>query len=263
MRSKTFFSRPLIFVLILLSGPSVALPAWAGEPPRPAAEEPALELKVDTTAPVITISSPAEGAVVGASPITVSGTATDEALASVSVGGFAATLDGSQFTASGVALVEGSNVVTVTATDTSGNSSQAQRTVTLDTVAPAITITAGGAPLAEGSVHAGQVTPEITVDDATGVTVEPTLDGLPYASGTTILAGGAHELSVTAVDAAGHAASLLRSFEVEEPPPAFAELSPADAAVTPASEVTLSGRVTGAGELTGDGAAVTQVGRGD
>lgn len=108
--------------------------------------------KVDTTPPTLNITTPSESTtyrnnanvtIVGvtndaiSSPVTVtvklnSGTAT------------AVTVDGSGNFSKTLTLVEGSNTVLVTATDSAGKSSQVTRTIVLDTVPPvinAITIT--------------------------------------------------------------------------------------------------------------------------
>ena len=220
--------------------------------------------KSDPDAPVISLTTPAEGAVFASSPLTVSGVADDLDLASVTVavnGGAPApaTLDGTSFTAS-VALIEGVNALTITATDALANESSLARQVTLDTTAPVINVTAGGAPLVEGAVFAGLVTPEVAVTDSTEVTLEATLDGIAWSPGTTVTTLGQHQLQITATDAAGHAASTLLSFTVEGAAPVFSALSPADGTVLSAAEVRLAGRALGAAALTIDGAPVALVG---
>ncbi len=84
----------------------------------------------DTTRPLIAISSPADGAALNSSPVTVSGTASDEtALAGVTVNGVVASVGGGTFSAS-VPLASGANTLTAVATDTSGNTASMSIQVT-------------------------------------------------------------------------------------------------------------------------------------
>jgi hypothetical protein len=76
------------------------------------------------------ISSPANGAVVGANPVTVTGTAIAlGGVSSVTVNGSAAKLSGSNWTAS-VPVTTGPNTITVTATSNDGTIAQASQSVT-------------------------------------------------------------------------------------------------------------------------------------
>ena len=216
-----------------------------------------ITVKSDTVAPVVTITNPADGAVVGSSGITATGTAVDAALAEVRLGTQIAILDGANFTLSSIGLSEGPNVLTVEAEDVAGNVGSASVTVSLDTIAPVVAVEVDGAPLTEGAVFAGAITPQILTTDATAVTVGATLDGVAYVSGTTIETSGAHTLSVAATDAAGNAASpVVLNFQTHQAPPVVVSLAPADGSLTQASSVTLTGQVTGAVELTVAGAAV-------
>lgn len=80
--------------------------------------------------PVLTVTSPGNGAIVGEPTVTVAGTARDnKGIASVTVNGAAASRAGEAFSAP-VALAPGGNTVTVVATDTAGNTATAVLTVT-------------------------------------------------------------------------------------------------------------------------------------
>ena len=80
--------------------------------------------------PSVGISSPANGAVVGPTPITVKGTAIAlEGISSVTVNGVAAARSGSNWTAS-VPLTLGQNTITATATSNDGTTAQASERVT-------------------------------------------------------------------------------------------------------------------------------------
>jgi len=87
-------------------------------------------LNIDKTAPKILISSPLDLSTVSSSPITVSGTL-DDSGATVLVNGVAANVDAGTFTAAGVPLQNGTNIVTATAIDRAGNVGTASIQVTL------------------------------------------------------------------------------------------------------------------------------------
>ena len=151
----------------------------------------------DSTSPQITVQQPSSGAVVAASPLAVSGIASDAHLQSVTVDGITATLDGASFSAA-VALTEGASTVTVSATDSVGNSSQATFDVTLDTGLPTLQITESGAALPDGAVFNRSVTPVITASDATAITLDLQLDGQAFVSGTSVAVEGSHVLAASA-----------------------------------------------------------------
>lgn len=98
-------------------------------------------LDLDTLAPVVALVSPAPGTLFGTSPIVAGGTVEDAHLASVTVNGIAATVDGSAFTVQGVVLAEGSTTLVAVATDALGRvATSAPVVVELDTTAPNVTL---------------------------------------------------------------------------------------------------------------------------
>lgn len=102
-----------------------------------------LTFTCDTINPVLAISTPANGLVTKTVACTVSGTATDATTAPCSVtvklnSGAAQSVpvaDSGAYTKA-LSLVEGSNTITVTATDRAGNTTSQTVTVKLDTKAP-------------------------------------------------------------------------------------------------------------------------------
>ena len=220
-----------------------------------------LTVKSDPEAPVVSIASPADGAVFGSSPIAVSGTAVDLDLAMVTVNGQGATLDGDDWSVSSVSLVEGPNTLTATATDGVGNSSQHSIQAILDTTAPILGLSVNGATLVDGAVFAGSITPEATTSDATAVELSATLDGLAWTVGTTVDSLGSHQLEVTATDRGGNSTTKLVSFTIEGEPPVFESITPAAGSVVGEAQVTLQGRVSGAQSLEVDGQDVVLVGQ--
>ena len=89
-------------------------------------------VKIDKTPPVLTLTSPANGATVQASPVTVSGTVSDSlsGVTAVTCNGIGATLAAGSLSCS-VPLVSGPNSINAVATDTAGNTAAAQLTVNL------------------------------------------------------------------------------------------------------------------------------------
>src|SRR5690606_2024468 len=113
----------------------------------------------DATPPVLTVQAPSPGAVVGASPIAVSGTAVDPRLATVTVNGQPATVGGAVWVLAALDLVPGANAITVRAVDTVGNAAEVALEVTLDPEPPVVRILEAGVPLVDGALFDRPVTP--------------------------------------------------------------------------------------------------------
>lgn len=192
----------------------------------------------ETVKPVITITSPASGAVVTNNRQPVVFTITDESGGSgVKLSSVAVKLDGSavssgQITHSAItngyrftytpasALGDGQHTVTVNATDNDGNAAvQKSTTFKLDTTPPALNITSP----AEGLItNAPALAVTGTTNDQTSspVTVKVvlnnadqgavTVSGLGAFSKTVTLAEGANTIVVTATDGAGKSSSVTR-----------------------------------------------------
>ena len=92
----------------------------------------------DAIAPVITITEPADGALVNAPSLQIRGTIVDagSGVASARLNGQALTLGAGGAFQQLVTLQEGRNTLTVSATDTAGNTGTASVRVTLDTLPP-------------------------------------------------------------------------------------------------------------------------------
>jgi RHS repeat-associated protein len=128
--------------------------------------------------------------------------------------------------------------------------------------APVIQVLESGQPLADGSWFNRAVTPVVqTSGGQAPVTVNALLDGAPFTSGTVVSAPGAHQLAVTAADAAGAPASPVAvGFTIKTTPPVFGPLAPAPGTITAATQVTVTGTVDGAVAVTVAGLAATVVG---
>ena len=172
----------------------------------------------DTTPPEITVTGVTEGQVI-VSPDTVTPefSASDDTDPSPTV---EATLNGDEFTSGTEVSEVGTYELEVTAVDASGN--EAEVTVNFeiveadDTTPPEITIT--GVTEGQVIVSPDTVTPEFSASDDTdpSPTVEATLNGDEFTSGTEVSEVGTYELEVTAVDASGNEAEVTVNFEIVE-----------------------------------------------
>jgi len=106
---------------------------------------------IDTIAPTVAITSPTTAGTYETADalITISGNASDDVGVSRvtwanSAGGSGTAIGTATWSISGISLIEGKNIVTVTATDTAGNQNSTSLSVTCtppDTIAPTIAIT--------------------------------------------------------------------------------------------------------------------------
>ncbi|MCE9670030.1 DUF6531 domain-containing protein [Myxococcus stipitatus] len=166
---------------------------------------------IDRTFPVVAISGVEEGAQ-RATPVVLTWTATDTHLAP---GGVHATLDGATFTHGDSVSAEGPHTLEVVAEDLAGNRTTARRSFTLDTIPPQLTVQG----LPETSPVARDVTPTFTATDPNLKSLSATLNGNPFASGTTVTANGSYLLIVRAEDLAGNVTSAPHSFSIDRLPP--------------------------------------------
>ena len=126
-----------------------------------AATQVSVQFKIDTVPPTLTVSAPADKYITNNKSLIVSGT-TNDATSSpvvVKVNGTAVTVASNGTFSTTVTLTEGSNTITVVATDSAGKSSTITRTVTLDTKAPTISaITLTPNPVDAGKTYVISVT---------------------------------------------------------------------------------------------------------
>ncbi|HET8797313.1 MAG TPA: Ig-like domain-containing protein, partial [Thermoanaerobaculia bacterium] len=177
-------------------------------------------------------------------------TATDDlsGVASLTV-----TVGGAPYTPLTPIAVEGLHTIAAVAVDGAGNRTAEQVQVVVDKTAPVIV--AGG--VTDGLLVNRAVVPTFRVEDRTSVTVDAKLNGMPFASGTTVEAEGVYTLVIQATDAVGWTSSVTIRFEIDRTPPVIALTAPApgERVVTPS--ITVRGTVTGATGVTVNGAAAT------
>lgn len=192
--------------------------------------------------PTIAINSPANGALLASSPVSVTGTVTSGA--TVSVNGVAASVAGATWTAS-LPLVDGPHTLTATATNASG-SANASVNATVDTTPPVVTITS---PANGTATITGMIVVTGTVADASPI-ASFTVNGQAVtltagAFSTTVPLGiGANPITATAIDAAGHSGSASVSV-TRSTAPTVTIASPANGALTSAASIAVTGAVSG------------------
>lgn len=105
-----------------------------------AASAKTVTFKVDTVPPTLSVASPAEGLITNNATLTVAGTTNDVTSSPVTltVNGTAVTVGSDGAFSTKIALTNGSNTITVIATDSAGKSTTVTRHVTLDTAPPVI-----------------------------------------------------------------------------------------------------------------------------
>ncbi|MBI4081301.1 MAG: Ig-like domain repeat protein [Candidatus Lambdaproteobacteria bacterium] len=170
---------------------------------------------VDTTAPTVTIESPADGSLIGTGTPELAFFSGEAGSATIAVNG-AVTSTMEVLAATRTALQigplpEGTNVVAVSVRDAVGNLRTASARFTVDTLAPAVTITAP-----TGTVRESEPRLIYTVSESALETV--LLDGAAVTtrSGQLLppLADGTHTVAVRVTDAAGNAGESSSTFEV-------------------------------------------------
>jgi chitodextrinase len=171
----------------------------------------------DTTAPQVTITSPADAATVDAGPVTITAGATDNAgVASVEflVDGNPVGSDTTAPYSAPWTATAGAHSITAVATDLAGNQATSDAVsvtvVVPDTTFPTVQITS---PAANAVLGSGTVPVVADADDNVGVSsVEFFVDGssigtdssAPYSVDWNATVGGAHDLTAKARDAAGN-----------------------------------------------------------
>src|SRR6185436_4516087 len=218
-------------------------------------------VKLDRTGPQVTIDSPPDGGTVDTPTAAVSGTVTDalSGVSAVSCNGVAATLSGSSFSCS-VPLVDGSNTITVSASDRATNSGSASATVNRFATPIAVTITS---PASLALFRTGPVTVEGTLDRAAtlvvvnGVTAD--LTGLSFRATGVTLREGHNVLTATATGAGGSVGTGSVTVTMDATPPTVRIDTPTEGALLTAAQVTVTGMINDivSGTVNGEEATVT------
>lgn len=214
-------------------------------------------VKVDATPPVVSISSPTASSYSTSSvvPITFSATDASSSLTiecKINSGSYSGCA--SPFTTP--SLAEGSNTVTVRATDMAGNQGQKSVTFTVDTIPPDTQFT--GALPGQVTGLDKNVAPSIAFSSEAGATFRCSIDGSAWVTCTSprtlaALTDAPHTFSVKAVDAAGNEdpSPAQWTWTVDSTPPAKPVVtSPVDGATLADNTPDISGTAEPASTVT-------------
>ena len=227
---------------------------------------------VDTSAPSVTLDTPADNSILTDNTPTISGTAEVGVTVTVEIsdaqGNVVETqtpaVDGSgNWTFDASALADGDYTVSATATDTAGNSATAgPNGFSVDTAAPVLTVTtpADGAstnddtPTIQGTIDDPGATVTVVVLDDQGNAIEtlvPTVDANgDWSVDASQLAEGTYAIEVTAADAAGNASNTVNNtFTIDLTDPTVSITGPADGSTTSDDTPTITGMVSEPGAV--------------
>lgn len=172
---------------------------------------------VDTSGPSLSLTSPAYD--LTRTPTVVVAGITDPD-ATVTVDGMGVAVDGDGTFSTSLALAEGPNSIVVVATDPAGNTARVTRLVTVDTVPPGLTVLtpADGAVFNSTGVFVGGRTDPgatVTVNGAVLATDGTGSFGGEVAVSPGLRPDGRRVLEITARDAAGNEATVLRTVTID------------------------------------------------
>ncbi|MBI2529735.1 MAG: hypothetical protein HYW05_01145 [Candidatus Diapherotrites archaeon] len=188
-------------------------------------------LKLDElTVPIVTIDFPATNTYTTEADQAISGTVWDARLhtipnvkVNVNDAAYEFSLDNGNYNGA-IALSEGNNLITAYATDAFNNAGSAGIEMVLDTIAPEITIEG----VEDGVFYNADVIPIVSIADLHLAETVITLNGNPFASGTSIAEEGEYTLTAYGKDLAGNESSRTISFVIDKTPPAVVINAPAD-----------------------------------
>ncbi len=160
------------------------------------------QFTTDTQPPLLMVSTLPDGRYTNNAAFDVNGTVTDNIEVRIlNINGMAVAVNADGSFSRTIALTEGANPITTIATDSAGNTADDFRTITLDTIAPSVSITSPAA------VTTRDNTPSLTYTSSEGTVVVKVDGNIVFKlSGESLdaLTDGAHTVRVEAADAAGN-----------------------------------------------------------
>ncbi len=215
-------------------------------------------ISIDKTPPVITITTPSNGAVLSSSQLTVSGTVSDSlsGISTVNCAGSPATLSVGAFSCT-LTLVQGSNSIPVQATDVAGNSATSTLTVSFVN-GPKVVITS---PAALALFNANPITVTGTIDDPTATVtangVAGTVTGNTFTIPGVNLREAKNLLTVIGANSGGGVGTDTVTVFLDTTPPSVHIDSPSDGAILSTPQLMVTGMVNDLFNGTVAGAQVT------
>ena len=187
--------------------------------------------------PTVMFAEPADGVYVGASPATVSGSASGDGI-SLTINGDPVPLNDGSFSAQ-IPLTEGPNTLTAQVTDSADRQASAQRTLHLDTTAPTISAQASPTANAAGWHNTGVTVTFLCSDDGSGIANCPEPVRLSDD-------GAAQRVSGNATDNAGNSADTSVDLSIDTLPPQLNIETPTDGSLLGYSPVQFTGSASDA-----------------
>jgi uncharacterized repeat protein (TIGR02543 family) len=178
-------------------------------------------ITLDQTAPILTVTAPADNSKTAQSLATITGTISETSTVTVKINSGTpqnASITGNSYSAD-VTLASGLNTITITATDLAGNTTSAVRSITYDNTNPSLSVSN---PAQDISTTQSVLTISGTVTDTvTRATISITADGQTYkltvaADGSfnqtiTLTAERTYPIIVTATDLASNTTTVQRN----------------------------------------------------
>ena len=200
------------------------------------------------TPPTLVLSTLSNGAITNNPTLNVSGTVTDpgSGVKSLTINGTAVTVGANGAFSYPLTLSTGRNVITTIATDNAGNQTTDIRTITLDTAAPILTVTA---PADNSATNQNTKIVTGTVNESSTVAVKvnsgspqaATISGNSFST-TVNLTSGQNTIEIIATDLAGNASnSIKRTVTYDNSAPSLAITNPSHDITTSQSSITIQG----------------------
>ena len=216
-------------------------------------------VKLDKTAPIASVVSPASGSNVGANQVALQGLVSDalSGVSSVTCNGATATMTGSAFSCN-VGLTPGNNNINISTSDVAGNS--ASSSVTLVYALPINVQIANPTSLQLFSSNPAAVTGSVS-DPTANVTVggvTATLNGTTFTAPGVVLREGKNLLTASATTAGGGVGSDTVTVYLDTTPPTVHIDSPITGAVVTSPQIDVTGNVNDmvTGTVNGDQVSV-------
>jgi Tol biopolymer transport system component/flagellar hook assembly protein FlgD/subtilase family serine protease/fibronectin type 3 domain-containing protein len=205
-------------------------------------------VKLDTTPPVLMVSTLSDGAVTKQEALNISGTVTDDtAVRELLINGEYVPINPDGSFSHVVLLTDGGNRITTTASDFAGNHSEDVRTITLDRNAPSLDITSPIDNLRTGdpmAVVSGTVNEQCTVEIVLNGTLLTTLTIDREFVYTVALQTGINNIEVITRDPAGNPSTQKRTVFSDNEKPTLAITNPAQDIRTNVSNIVIQGVVS-------------------
>lgn len=217
-----------------------------------------LTFTVDTTPPVLTVSTLRDGAYTNNETLNIAGTVTDDTEGTeITINGDTVSVNTDGSFSHALLLKSGGNTISTTATDSAGNTTTDTRTITLDQTAPVLTVTAPADNSKTGNLF---LDVNGTVDKTSTVTVKrqdivqcASMDGGAFTT-TLTLNPGYNTIEITAADLAGNLSAQKRTVLYDDQKPSLAIIEPNQDIRTSRNSLTIKGTV--ADELTAVGVTI-------